>query len=63
MKKVMGVILIVLAVLLLGWVGYNLIEPQPEAEGLSVIPPLLFSAGLIYVGQKWIRGRSGKNDA
>ncbi|MHC5058689.1 MAG: hypothetical protein ACYTKD_28865 [Planctomycetota bacterium] len=56
-KRVFGGLMILMAAALLGWVGYNkLVRTLPAAEGMSVVPPLLFSAGLIYVGQKWIRG-------
>ncbi|MHC4251239.1 MAG: hypothetical protein ACYS9X_19135 [Planctomycetota bacterium] len=56
-KRVFGGLMILMAAALLGWVGYNkFVRTLPAAEGMSVVPPLLFCAGLIYVGQKWIRG-------
>ncbi|MHC4505708.1 MAG: hypothetical protein ACYTFI_20575 [Planctomycetota bacterium] len=57
-KRVSGVVMLLMAAALLGWVGYNVfIKTTEAARGLSPIPALLFSAGLIYVGQKWARGQ------
>jgi len=56
LRKIAGGLMLLLGVALIGWVGFNLfIEMQPEAQEHSAIPPLLVSAGLIFVGQKWIR--------
>lgn len=61
MKKIAGVLMLLMAVVLLGWIGYNLfIETLPEAEGRNPIWALTFSAGLIYVGQKWVRAAPAK---
>ena len=58
MKKVLGVLVSLLGVLLLSWIGYNfLIERLPETQGRSPIVPLILSVGFIYVGVKWIRGQ------
>ena len=61
MKKVAGAFMLLLALVLLGWIGYNfLVEMQPEAQGRSPLSPLLFSAALIYVGVKWLRGKKAE---
>jgi hypothetical protein len=57
-KRILGVILFLMGLTLLCWVGYNLfIERLPEAEGRNPIPAILFTIGLLYVGQKWIRNK------
>ncbi len=54
-RKLAGVLLILLGLALGGWVFYNLfIEMQPAAEGRSPIPALIFMAGLLYLGFKYL---------
>ena len=58
MKKLLGGLIFFMGAALLLWVGYNLfISMQPEAQGRNPIPAVLVSAGLLFVGAKWIRGR------
>jgi len=59
MKKVFGGLVLGLGVVLLLWVGFNLfVSLQPQAQGKSPIPALILSAGLLYVGVKWLRSKS-----
>ena len=57
-KKILGAIVLLMGLALLCWVGYNLfIERLPEAQGRNPIPAILFTIGLLYVGQKMIRNK------
>jgi hypothetical protein len=57
MKRFLGVFVLLFGVLVGAWLVYNLVAGvQPEARGRSPIPAILFTAGAIYVGIKWIRG-------
>ena len=45
-----------LGLVLLCWVGYNLlVRVQPTARGVNPLPAVFFSLAFLYVGQKWIR--------
>jgi len=56
MKKVLGVVVLLMGLSVGGFVLYNVaIEMLPEARGKSPAVPILFSIGALYVGQKWIR--------
>ena len=58
MKKLLGGLILFMGVALLLWLGFNFfISMQPEAQGCNPIPAVLVSAGLIFVGTKWIRGK------
>ncbi|GEM_PF-2471903 len=60
-RRIAGVFVLLLAAVLLGWIGYNLfVESMPEARGKSLLPALLFVAALIYVGIRWIRGKTAE---
>ena len=53
MKRVFGVIALVMGLGLFAWLGYNLfIEMQPEAEGRSPIPAALLASAFIFGGAK-----------
>ena len=55
-KRIAGVFVLLLGLVLLCWVGYNLlVEMQPAARGRNPLPAILFSLAFLYVGQKWIR--------
>lgn len=57
-KKLLGGLTLLMGVVLLLWIGYNLfIGMQPEAQGRNPIPAVFVSAGLIFVGAKWVRGK------
>ena len=57
-KRVAGLFVLLLGLVLLCWVGYNLfVETLPEARGRNPLPAILFSLAFLYVGQKWIRNR------
>jgi hypothetical protein len=57
-KQLLGGLMLLLGVALGFWVAYNLlIARRPEAQG-SPVGAILFSAGLIFVGLMWIRGKS-----
>lgn len=57
-RRILGVLMLCLGTLLLGWIGYNLlIERQPQTKNMSPIPALLFCSGLFYVGIRWVRGQ------
>lgn len=56
-KRIAGVFVLLLGLVLLCWVGYNLlVRVQPAARGVNPLTALLFSFVFLYVGQKWIRG-------
>jgi hypothetical protein len=58
MKKLLGLIMVLLGIVLGGWVGYNLlVQRLPEAQGKSPIPAIVFTVALLAVGCKWIAGR------
>ncbi len=58
MRRIFGVLMLVLGAVLTCWIAYNLlIERQPTATG-SPLPAMVFCAGLIYVGTKWVRGET-----
>ena len=53
MKRLIGVIALLMGLSLFAWLGYNLfIEMQPEAEGRSPIPAALLASAFIFVGAK-----------
>lgn len=55
-KVIGGVGVFLLGLCLLSWIGYNLfIDMTPEAQGRSLIMPIIVSIGFMYVGQLWIR--------
>ncbi len=57
-KRIAGLLVLPLGLVLICWVGYNLlVEMQPQARGINPLPALLFSPAFLYVGQKWIRNR------
>ena len=57
-RRLAGVAVVMLGVILGGWVAYNLfIHRLPETQGRSPIPAIAISAVFIYVGVKWIRGK------
>jgi hypothetical protein len=57
-RRVGGVLCLFLAIALSCWIGYNLfVERLPAARGLNPLPALMLTAGLFYVGWKWIRGK------
>ena len=59
MRRILGVILLLLGVALLGWVGYNLfIARQPETQGLNPAPAILVAGALIYAGYRRVRGKN-----
>lgn len=58
MKKVGGVFLLLIAAVFLAWISYNLfVERLPATKGRSPIGALIFVAGCIFIGIKWIRER------
>lgn len=58
MKRIFGVIALLMGSAILLWVGYNLfIEMQPEARGHSPLPAIGISVAMIIVGIMWIRGK------
>ena len=57
MRRVLGVIALLMGCAILLWVGYNLlIERQPEAQGRNPLPAIAVSAAMIWVGIMWVRG-------
>jgi len=57
MKKVLGLLAILIGFGVLGWIGYNfIVEMQPEARGRSVAGPVMFSIAAIGIGVKWLIG-------
>lgn len=55
-KRIAGVFVFLLGLVLLCWVGYNLlVRMQPTARGVNPLPAIFFSFAFLYVGQKWIR--------
>jgi uncharacterized RDD family membrane protein YckC len=57
-RRIAGVFVLLLATVLVGWIGYNLFIGTPEASGKSLLPALGFVIALIYVGIYWIRGKT-----
>lgn len=58
-KRIAGAFMLALGALLAFWIAYNLlIERQPEAEGTSPLPAIIFSGALFYVGTMWVRGKT-----
>lgn len=56
MKKLLGVIALLMGLGLGGWLAYNyLVEMQPEARGQNPAIAGLVAVGLLYQGQKWLR--------
>ncbi len=59
MKRVFGVFVLVLGLLLAGWIAFNLlVEMQPEAAGRNPLPGIGLSAAFIFVGVRWIQNKS-----
>jgi len=53
MRKVLGLLIAALGVLLLAWIGYNLfIERLPETQGRNPVGPAVFAIILVGVGGK-----------
>ncbi len=65
MKRVFGVIVLLMGLGLFAWIGYNLfIEMQPEAEGRSPIPASLLASAFVFVGARWtLRKRAPKSES
>ena len=58
MKKLLGIIALLIGVGLLAWIAYNLfVEMQPEAKGRRVIGPVIFAIASIGMGIKWLIGK------
>ena len=58
MKRLAGILIILLGVWLMCWIGYNVfIERLPEATGSPFLSFILV-LGFFYVGIKWIKGKS-----
>jgi hypothetical protein len=58
MRRVFGVIALLMGSAILLWVGYNLfVEMQPEAKGKDPLLAVGFSVVLITVGIMWVRGK------
>jgi hypothetical protein len=58
MKRLLGVIALLMGSAILLWVGYNLfIERQPESKDMNPLPAIGFSVVLIVVGVLWVRGK------
>ena len=58
-KRILGFILFLTGFALAGWIGYNLlIERLPATEGRNPLPAILFALALLFVGFKWMKGRS-----
>jgi hypothetical protein len=58
MRRVFGVVALLMGSAILLWIGYNLfIETQPEARGRNPILPIGVSVAMITVGIMWIRGK------
>jgi len=57
-RRILGVLALTIGASVLTWMAYNyLIEMQPQARGRNPIPPLVFSAFMLFVGVMWIRGK------
>ena len=54
-KRVFGAFILLFGLALLGWIAYNLfVQMQPEARGRNPLPALVFSAGAIFIGARWL---------
>jgi uncharacterized membrane-anchored protein len=55
LKRIFGAFILLIGLGLLGWIAYNFfIEMQPEARERSPLPALVFAAGAIYIGVRWL---------
>jgi hypothetical protein len=58
-KRIVGGLMLLLGTALGLWIGYNfLVERVPSTKLRSPLGALCFTAGLLYVGVKWVRGKS-----
>ena len=58
MKRILGGLMILMGLILGGWIVYNLlVQRQPEGTG-NPLGPLVFTAGLLFVGTMWARGKA-----
>ena len=58
MKKIFGILMMLMGLALLGWVAYSkFIASSSGSQQYSPLPPLVFSAGLLYVGFTWVKGK------
>jgi hypothetical protein len=56
MRKVLGVIALLMGVILAGWIVVNLVGgPTPATEGRNPLPAIIFCAALIGCGLYWLR--------
>ena len=58
-RKLFGVLAILMGVTLVGWIGYNLFHPTPEyraaADHRAPFGPLILGGLMIGCGIKWLR--------
>jgi len=60
-RRIAGVFVLFLGLILGGWIFYNLfIHRMPETQGRPVVGPIGVTIALIYVGIKWIQGKTAK---
>jgi len=57
MKKLMGIVALLLGSAIVLWIGYNLlVSQQPQFRGgVGLIIPVGFVAALFFVGLKWLK--------
>jgi len=57
-QRGIGALMVFFAIVLLCWIGYNLmIERLPVTQGKPILPPIFFGLTLLRVGFAWSCGR------
>lgn len=56
MKKLLGVVSLLMGLGIGGWIAYNyLVEMQPAARGRNPLLPIAMSTLFVYQGWRWLR--------
>jgi len=60
-RRIGGAFTLLVGLSLMGWIFYNLfIHRMPETEGRPIVGPIGVTVLLIYVGSRWIMGKTAK---
>ena len=60
-RRIAGALSLLLGLILGGWIFFNLfIHRMPETEGRPVVGPILLTVAFIYVGIRWLQGKTAK---
>ena len=59
MKRIAGASILLMGVALGLWIVYNMfIHRMPETQGRSLVGPLITVGAFVYVGAKWLQGKT-----